>query len=79
LPAHAAAIGPVVLPAGAPGSDVRGPLATSAPLAGAHARIRAAARFGDRDRAFAPDLEAVRSQVERGDYVDDVPEALCAD
>ena len=32
----------------------------------------------DRDRAFAPDLAAVRAQVERGDYVDDAPEALVA-
>ena len=75
---HVAAIVAIELLAAAQGIDLRRPLATSVPLAGAHARIRAAARYWDRDRAFAPDLAAVRSQVERGDYADDVPEALAA-
>ena len=75
---HVAAIVAIELLAAAQGIDLRRPLATSAPLAGAQARIRAAARHWDRDRAFAPDLAAIRGQVERGDFADDVPEALCA-
>jgi histidine ammonia-lyase len=75
---NVAAIVAVELLASAQGIDLRRPLATSAPLAGAHARLRAAARFWDRDRAFAPDLAAVRAQVERGDYAADVPEARIA-
>ena len=69
----------VELLAAAQGLDLRRPLETSAPLGSAHARIRRVAGFWDRDRPFAPDLAAARAQVERGVYVDDVPEALCAD
>ena len=58
---------------------MRRPVATSPALAVAHARVRTGARYWDRDRAFAPDLAAVRAQVEAGAYVDDVPEALVAD
>jgi histidine ammonia-lyase len=33
------------------------------------AAIRAEVPFWDRDRAFAPDLEAIRRRVEAGDFV----------
>jgi histidine ammonia-lyase len=75
---HVAAIAAIELLAAAQGVDLRRPLVTSPVLAGAHARIRGAARFWDRDRPFAADLAAVRAQVERGDYLDDVPEVAVA-
>jgi len=40
---------------------------TASPRA-ALAMIRADVAFWDRDRAFAPDLEAIRLRVERGDF-----------
>jgi histidine ammonia-lyase len=76
---NVAAIVAVELLAAAQGIDLRRPLESSASLRGAHARIRAQAAFWDRDRPFAPDLAAIRAQVEAGEFVDDVPEALCAD
>jgi len=75
---NVAAIVAIELLASAQGIDLRRPLRTSAPLGGVHARLRAVAPFWSRDRAFAPDLAAVRAQVERGEFVDDVPEALVA-
>jgi histidine ammonia-lyase len=75
---NVAAIVAIELLAAAQGIDLRRPLTTSAPLGGVHARLRAVAPFWSRDRAFAPDLAAVRGQVERGEFVDDVPEALVA-
>jgi histidine ammonia-lyase len=66
---NTAAIVAVELLAAAQGVDMRKPLATSRTLGAAHARVRAAAAFWDRDRAFAPDLAAVRGQVEAGDYL----------
>jgi histidine ammonia-lyase len=75
---NVAAIVAIELLAAAQGIDLRKPLSTSAPLAGVHARLRAIAPFWSRDRAFAPDLAAVRERVERGEFVDDVPEALVA-
>ena len=73
---HVAAIAAIELLAAAQAIDLRSPLATSPVLATAHARIRASAQFWDRDRAFAPDLRAIRALVEAGDFVGDVPEAL---
>jgi len=73
---NAAAIVAVELLAAAQGIDLRRPVATSPLLARAHARIRAAVPFWDRDRAFAPDLAAIRAQVERGDYLAVAPEAV---
>ncbi|MEO8485793.1 MAG: histidine ammonia-lyase [Betaproteobacteria bacterium] len=73
---NVAAIVAIELLAAAQGIDLRRPLRTSAPLATAHARIRASARYWDRDRAFAPDLAAIRASVERGDYAADAPESL---
>jgi histidine ammonia-lyase len=37
------------------------------------ALIRTDVGFWDRDRAFAPDLEAIRKRVERGDFVSFAP------
>jgi len=68
MAANTAAIVAIELLAGAQGVELRRPLATSAPLAAAIARVRTRARFWDRDRAFAPDLEAVKAQVEAGEY-----------
>jgi histidine ammonia-lyase len=45
-------------------------------LQDAHARIRAAAAFWDRDRAFAPDLAAMRAQVEAGAFAPFVANCL---
>ena len=73
---HVAAIAAIELLAAAQAIDLRSPLATSPALAKAHARIRASAPFWDRDRAFAPDLRAIRAGIEAGDFASDVPEAL---
>ncbi len=69
MAANTARIVAIELLAAAQGVELRRPLATSARLAAAIAAIRAEARFWDRDRAFAPDLEAIRLQVERGNFV----------
>jgi histidine ammonia-lyase len=45
-------------------------------LMDAVALIRADVPFWDRDRAFAPDLEAIRIRVERGDFTPFAPIAL---
>jgi len=76
---NVAAIAAIELLAASQGIDLRRPLATSPVLAKARARIRASVPFWDRDRAFAPDLAAIRRQVEAGEFTADVPEALVAD
>jgi len=68
MAANTARIVAVELLAAAQGVEMRRPLTTSPKLAKAIAMIRADAAFWDRDRAFAPDLEAVRQRVERGDF-----------
>ena len=73
---NTSAIVAIELLAAAQGVDFRRPLVTSVTLARAHAQIRAAAAAWDRDRAFAPDLAAIRLQVERGDYLAWVPSLL---
>jgi len=67
----------VELLAAAQGLEFRRPLTTSEPLEEACALVRAAARPWDKDRFFAPDIEAVADLVHRGafgdlveDYVD---------
>ncbi len=65
---NTAAIVAVELLAAAQGVEMRRPLTTSPPLREALARVREAAAFWDRDRAFAPDLAAVRKQVEANVY-----------
>jgi histidine ammonia-lyase len=73
MAANAAGIVAIELLAAAQGVDLRRPLATSPCLAEAHALVRGVARFWDRDRAFAPDLEHVRALVEGGAFVRFVP------
>ena len=65
---NTAAIVAIELLAAAQGVDLRRPLATSPALREAMARVRESAAFWDCDRAFAPDLAAVRAQVEAGVY-----------
>ena len=69
MAANTARIVAVELLAAAQGVDLRRPLKTSAKLALALSAIRADVPFWDRDRAFAPDLEAIRRRVEAGDFV----------
>jgi histidine ammonia-lyase len=76
MAANAAGIVAIELLAAAQGIDLRRPLATSARLADAHAQVRTAAAFWDRDRAFAPDLERMRTCVEAGEFLRFVPVAL---
>ena len=61
------------------GVDLRRPLATSPRLAAATALIRTDVAFWARDRAFAPDLEAIRIRVERGDFLPYAAGALIAE
>ena len=68
MAANTARIVAIELLAAAQGVDLRRPLTTSPKLASALAMIRANVAFWDRDRAFAPDLEAIRIRVERGDF-----------
>ena len=67
MASNTAAIVAIELLAGAQGVELRAPLATSAPLQAAIARLRREAAFWERDRAFAPDLERVKALVERGE------------
>jgi histidine ammonia-lyase len=69
MAANAAGIVAIELLAATQGVDLRRPLASSPKLAAAMAMVRADVPFWDRDRAFAPDLEAIRKRVERGDFV----------
>jgi histidine ammonia-lyase len=69
MAANTARIVAIELLAAAQGIDLRRPLGSSPMLAEAMALVRADVLFWDRDRAFAPDLEAIRLRVERGDFV----------
>ena len=73
MAANTARIVAIELLAAAQGVDLRRPLTTSRKLASALAMVRADVAFWDRDRAFAPDLEAMRKQVERGNFTSFVP------
>ena len=78
MAANTARIVAIELLAAAQGVELRRPLATSPKLADALALVRADVPFWDRDRAFAPDLEAIRVRVERGDFVPYADEVLTA-
>ena len=67
--ANVAGIVAIELLAAAQGVDLRGPLRTSERLRTAHAIVRAAVPFWDRDRMFAPDIATIRLCVERGDFL----------
>ena len=69
MAANTARIVAIELLAAAQGVDLRRPLKTSATLEQVMAAIRGKVPFWDRDRAFAPDLEAIRRGVEAGDFV----------
>jgi histidine ammonia-lyase len=69
MAANTAGIVAIELLAAAQGIELRRPLQTSPRLFDALALVRNAAPFWDRDRAFAPDLEAMRERVERGDFL----------
>ena len=66
---NTSAVVAVELLAAAQGVDFRRPLQTSEPLRRAHALIRSRVPFWSVDRAFAPDLEAMRREVETGAFV----------
>jgi histidine ammonia-lyase len=66
---NTSAIVAIELLAAAQGIEFRAPLETSPKLAQAFAMVRAEAAFWDRDRAFAPDLAAMRRRVEAGDFL----------
>lgn len=70
---NAAAIVAIELLAAAQGIDLRRPLVTSPALREVLATLRSRVPFWDRDRAFAPDLAAVREQVEAGRFDSYVP------
>ena len=76
MAANTARIVAIELLAAAQGVDLRKPLATSPRLAEAMTLIRDVVAFWDRDRAFAPDLDAMRLRVERGDFAPFAPIAL---
>jgi histidine ammonia-lyase len=65
---NTSAIVAIELLAAAQGIDLRFPLVTSTPLQRAHAIVRECAAFWDHDRAFAPDLAAVKARLTRGDF-----------
>ena len=69
MAANTARIVAIELLAAAQGVELREPLATSAEARRGDRGDPRGGRFWDRDRAFAPDLEAIRFQVERGDFV----------
>ena len=73
---NTAGIVAIELLAAAQGIDFRRPLATAAPLARAHALVRSRAAHWAQDRAFAPDLAAVRREVETGAFDSLVPRLL---
>jgi len=62
--------------AAAQGLDFRRPLQPSAPLAAARALLRDSVPFYDRDRYFAPDIEAASGLLNRGVLAQTVGEEL---
>jgi histidine ammonia-lyase len=73
---NTATIVAIELLAAAQGIDFRRPLQSSATLERVHAWIRSRVAFWDRDRAFAPDLEHMRREVENGALTGYVPPLL---
>lgn len=65
---HTSAIVAIELIAAAQGVDMRKPLTTSPRLQRALATVRESVAFWDRDRAFAPDLAAIRERIESGSF-----------
>jgi histidine ammonia-lyase len=73
---NTAAIVAIELLAAAQGVDLRRPLPTSPLLRDAMTLVREKAAFWERDRAFAPDLRAIRARVEAGDFLRFVPQVF---
>lgn len=67
---NTATIVAIELLAAAQGIDFRKPMLSSEPLRTAHAHIREQVPFYDRDRLFAPDIEAVKHLVLQGAFSD---------
>ncbi|HWD23273.1 MAG TPA: histidine ammonia-lyase [Burkholderiales bacterium] len=76
MASNSACIVAIELLAAAQGVDWRAPLKTSPRLQAAHDRIRACAGFYDHDRYFAPDISAVQSLVEGGEFREFTPGLL---
>ncbi len=57
----------IELLAAAQGVDFHGPLQTSPMLSAVHQRLRDKVAFYDKDRLFAPDIEAAKQLVLEGD------------
>jgi histidine ammonia-lyase len=76
MASNSACIVAIELLAAAQGVDWRAPLKTSPRLQEAHDRIRACAGFYDHDRYFAPDISAVQSLVEGGEFREFTPGLL---
>ncbi len=75
---NTSAIVAIELLAASQGIDMRRPLATSELLQRAHAIVRECAPYWERDRAFAPDLAAVKARVLSGDFASLAPGATIA-
>jgi histidine ammonia-lyase len=76
MAANSAGIVAIELLAAAQGIDFRAPLKTSAPLQDVHRLVRSKVAFYDHDRYFAPDITAVQSLVESGEFHSFVPGLL---
>jgi histidine ammonia-lyase len=68
MTANTAGIVAIEFLAAAQGVELRAPLATSAPLQGAIARVRREAAFWERDRAFSPDMARIKTLIEGGEF-----------
>ncbi|HEY3179838.1 MAG TPA: histidine ammonia-lyase [Casimicrobiaceae bacterium] len=69
MAANISSIATIELLAATQGVELRSPLQTSPRLRDAIALVREVVPFWDRDRMFAPDLAAMRTRVERGDFL----------
>jgi histidine ammonia-lyase len=68
MAANSAAIVAIELLAAAQGIDFRAPLKTSLQLQKAHALVRSRVAFYAHDRYFAPDIGAIQSLIESGEF-----------
>jgi histidine ammonia-lyase len=68
MAANSAGIVAIELLAAAQGIDFRQPLATSPRLREVHALVRSKVAFYDHDRYFAPDIGAIQTLLEAGDF-----------
>jgi histidine ammonia-lyase len=76
MAANSAGIVAIELLAAAQGIDFRAPLKTSAALQEVHRLVRSKVAFYAHDRYFAPDITAVQSLVESGEFHSFVPGLL---